>query len=276
MEIRFTGEDEHGNSVVYDSWRELAEAEPYAVIDADTFSPAQLQYLADDLAQHVELGRVKSGDEEVDLPPSPYDSNLPPIIRFAVVNFPRVQPEPDYLMMAESEAASYLAHTLGGFHGPNRTFVCKNVKQEWKLVELETGKPKTCERLVDLFHLDLAPRLSRLWHAVRIFALSEMAQKTIDTGDARAALTIGIVIGESRKALAMQTLKVEQGASKGASEKIAKQDAKIQAEADRQAVLHPRHAKNKSWLATEVLKNLDLNLSHRTVRDKINISGSGG
>ena len=70
-----------------------------------------------------------------------------------------------------------------------------------------------CERLVDLFALNLVPRFSPIWHAVAILVEIADARRAATEGDVQTAVRHAFLVGESRKALAVKMVKAGEGAA---------------------------------------------------------------
>lgn len=212
MEIRFSGEDKDGARTEFASWRELAEAAPWALLDVDSLTSAQREHLVAEFEKLALPQEVRTGAEYDLLPPSEYLSE--PLERFAIRNLRRLLPGNDTLVLAEQQAVAFLEERIGKYSGLRKTFVKRVGKdaKNWRAVDLEGAGKVECEPLVSLYELDLAPRLSPLWHAVRLLSHAHMARISIEAGDAAHAVKMGIAVGESRRALGNVVGKAAEGA----------------------------------------------------------------
>jgi hypothetical protein len=201
MEIQFLSED----GETYTGWKALAQFDRWGLIDVESLNARQREYLVTELTPYAAIVAVKRGDELVEMMPTLNETTENALAYFAVVNLPRLRPAPDHLAMAECEAATFLAQRLGAFHGLHRTFVTGS-DENWRTVKLKRGEKTECERLSDLFVLDLVPRLSQLWHAVRLLLFAERGRERMKVSDARAVMETGIAVGESRKALSIRAV----------------------------------------------------------------------
>lgn len=233
--VRFTGEDEQGESITFDGWEELAEAQPWALIDPASLTDAQRAAIVAEMSEHAELETVKGGDEQVQMRPDGFNPEIPALQRFAARNLPRFQraAEQDILAIVESEAAGFLERKLGGFHGLRTTYVQRRGRAGWRVVTLERGQPTECERLIDLFALNKAPHLSPLWHAIRVLVASEDVRCAMVRGDMQGTVNAAVTVGESRKALGIKLTRAKVGASGGRrdSSEIAQRDEMLRKEA---------------------------------------------
>ncbi|MBU2942938.1 hypothetical protein Q4525_07360 [Shimia thalassica] len=274
MEIRFSGEDKDGSPIVYVNWRELAQACPYALIDLDSLEDAKRIWLVQELEPHVKLTTQKSGDERAVLPPDPYDLSEDPIARFATNNLRRLRQTPDLLDVVQQEAEVFLSEKLGEFSGLRQTYVQRRGKG-WRSIKLDADGAIECERLVDLFEINLAPRLSPIWHAVRILVCIELARSMVRARDAVKAAEAGISVGESRRALGNIVAKAAKSAE-GGREKDADVVTRNERWRTEAADIRKRRPELKdSAIANHIIREQKLNFSNRTVRNAIKVGNKG-
>ena len=242
----------------FDSWQELARAEPWGLLDPETLTDAQRETLIAEMEAHAPLEAVKSGDERCEFRPDPFDPKAPALARFAAKNLPRLRPAPDPLELAEGEATAFLEPEIGAFNGdPTETFVQRRGKK-WEVVMLKRGEPMQCERLIDLFELNLVPRLSPFWHAVRTLVGVKRAGDAADRGDVKAAMHYSFMAGESRRSLSMRQAKAAEGAkyAEKRAEKYAERDAQIRAKASEMRERNP--ALSNSVIAKRLAKDSEI------------------
>ncbi|MTJ04531.1 MAG: hypothetical protein FH759_07555 [Sediminimonas qiaohouensis] len=271
--IRFLGEDDSGNSIVYESWQELAATAPWATIDPESLSTRQRLRLINELEPYAQLEVVKNGDEHLEMFPDHLSDENNNLTRFASNNLPRLSPEASPLKLAEQEALAFLHGILGHFDRLHGTCItpCPKRNGRWKIAFPNKEKPTQYERLVDLYHLNLVPRLSPVWHAVRLLVLADEARLATKTQDADAILAIGIAIGESRKALATKQTKAVSSANGGRQKRpdIAQRNQKFRNIAEEIRARNP--SLSDSAIAQRIQRKLDSDLSQRTIRNAIKV-----
>ncbi|MDE4140962.1 hypothetical protein [Phaeobacter gallaeciensis] len=232
-DIRFTGEgppDEDGTpgkDVFFESWRALAEAQPWVLIDTATLSDAQRDTLIAEMQPYAVIVQQRHGLDEVHAAPHPFRIS-DKLQRFTAANLPRLQGEFDLLDAAEQEANATLAQELPGFIGVTETFVAYS-KARWEVRSIEgTAKdePERVMRLDEAYTIGAIQLFSPIWHGVQVVLHVAKAKNAVETGDAEEAVRCGVIVGNSQRSLARIRVQVSDAvrANGGATEAATARD----------------------------------------------------
>lgn len=287
MEIQFEGEDEEGNPIQYATWQGLAEAAPWALIDIESLDDEKRGFLITELTPYVSFATIKNGDEVLKAPPSRFAKELDPFVQFANGNWTRLVANPNVIDLAESDAISFINSAVGPFRGLRSTYVEQAstdiglIRQgkNWRTVQPSNAEPVACERLVDLYELDLAPRLTPLWHAVRILVHVERSKTAIDQGNSFLTVNSSFIVGTSHSALNAKITVAARGAKGGRQPdpRLDNRNVAIQALADE---IHRKNpALEKTAVAVLIRKRMlaagDTALSVRRITSLIKVGNQG-
>jgi len=62
--MKFQGEDEHGEPIVFNSWRDVAERFPYDQLNTDSLTPEQLEAL---IAEYKDAVQIRDHGDGIDV-----------------------------------------------------------------------------------------------------------------------------------------------------------------------------------------------------------------